>query len=234
MASKSRKWFQQVLYFLRYLFILILQLYLFLIIFFRVVPVPISPLMILRGTEINKTWMPLSKISPEVPKAAMTSEDPRFIQHYGFDLGAIRESVEDNLEKGKKLRGGSTISQQTAKNFLLWPKRSWFRKGLEVPITLTLELFWTKRRIMEVYLNIIEMGDGIYGIEAASRKYFKKSSSQLTASEAALIVVCFPNPRRWTPNKPTSYIRKKQARILKWMKGFDPIPDYWNLSPAKN
>jgi monofunctional biosynthetic peptidoglycan transglycosylase len=189
--------------------------------------VPITPLMVIRHAGIEKKWIPLEKMSRQIPIAVITSEDPNFIEHRGFDFGAIKEALSDNLDKGKKLRGGSTVSQQTAKNLFLWPARSWVRKGLEVPVTVALELFWTKKRIMEVYLNIIEMGDGVYGIEAASQRYYKKSASKLKKSEATLIVVCFPNPRRWTPAKPTNYIKRKQARINKWMLGFEPVPAWW-------
>lgn len=227
MSSKSIKRVKSVTeVFLRSLLFLF-QLMLFFVILYRVVPVSITPLMLLRATEINKEWVPLNSISQHAVRAAITSEDPHFTEHYGFDFGAIKESIEKNVEKGKKLRGGSTISQQTAKNLLLWPNRSWIRKGLEVPVTTCLELLWTKRRIMEVYLNIIEMGDGIYGIEAASQKYYKKPASKLTRAEAALLIVCFPNPRRWTPLKATPYIRTKQARIMKWMIGFEAYPDWW-------
>jgi monofunctional biosynthetic peptidoglycan transglycosylase len=227
MTSKSRIALKKAVFFVRHSLLLLFQLFLFLIILYRVAPVPLTPLMLIRTAKIEKDWIPLEKISTNVIKAAITSEDPKFISHWGYDISAIRESLENNLKKGKKLRGGSTISQQTAKNLFLWPDRSWIRKALEVPVTTTLELLWTKKRIMEVYLNIIEMGDGIYGIQAAARKYFDKDASRLSAAEASLIVVCFPNPRLWTPAKPTAYIRKKQSRILRWMQGFEPVPEWW-------
>lgn len=227
MAKKKQPFWRTLLINLFRVFIFAVQLFLLLIILYRILPVPVTPLMLIRDAEINKKWIPLEKMSRHIPIAVITSEDPHFTDHKGFDFSAIKESVSQNLEKGKRLRGGSTVSQQTAKNLLLWPARSWVRKGLEVPVTLSLELFWTKKRIMEVYLNIIEMGDGIYGIEAASQKYYKKSAAKLSKSEATLIVVCFPNPRRWTPAKPTSYIRRKQSRINKWMVGFEPVPEWW-------
>ena len=159
-----------------------------------------------------------------MPLAVVTSEDPKFFEHFGFDFEQIQHSLERNIEKGKKLRGASTISQQTAKNLFLWPKRSWVRKGIEVYFTIVLETFWNKRRILEVYLNIIEMGDGIYGAEAAAQEYFNKSSAKLTKPEAALIAAVLPNPRRWSPAKPTAYIRKKQQRIVRYMKYVDMEP----------
>lgn len=207
--------------------IMLLQVYLFVIILFRVVPVPFSPLMLLRDAPINKDWVSIKNISPNVIKAAITSEDPKFLSHFGFDFENIQQAIQDRVEKDKKLRGGSTITQQTAKNLMLWPARSWLRKGLEVPITLTLELFWSKRRIMEVYLNIIEMGNGIYGIEAAAQHYFNKPAIALNTQQAALIVACFPNPRYWLPNKPSSFIRKKQRTIIRWMRYVPDVPNSW-------
>ncbi len=227
MASKSLARVKTVLKETARFVLFLFQILLFLLVFYRVVPVPITPLMVIRATHIDKHWVRLDQISQHAVKAAITSEDPKFNQHFGFDFGAIKESIDNKLEKGKRLRGGSTISQQTAKNLFLWPHRSWVRKGLEVPITLLMEALWTKRRIMEVYLNIIEMGDGIYGIEAASWAYYKKPAAKLSKAEASLLIVCFPNPRRWTPLKPTAFIRKKQARIQRWMTGFEAYPEWW-------
>ena len=177
-----------------------------------------------KETRLEKDWTSLNTMSPNMPLAVVTSEDPKFFEHFGFDFEQIQHSLERNIEKGKKLRGASTISQQTAKNLFLWPKRSWVRKGIEVYFTITLETFWNKRRILEVYLNIIEMGDGIYGAEAAAQEYFNKSSAKLTKPEAALIAAVLPNPRRWSPAKPTAYIRKKQQRIVRYMKFVDMEP----------
>ncbi len=209
------------------LFLFAFQLSLFFLILYRVTPVPVTYLMLERDAPINYKWVPLEKMSEHVVLAAITSEDPHFNEHFGFDFEAIKQAIRDNKLKGKKLRGGSTISQQTAKNLFLWQSRSWIRKGLEVPFTFGMELLWNKRRIMEVYLNIIEMGDGIYGIEAASQHYFKRSAAKLTKAQAALIVVCFPNPIRWSPFKATNYIVGKQRRIMRWMIGFEPYPDWW-------
>lgn len=207
--------------------LLISQIALFIILLYRIVPVPATPFMLIRGLPYHKEWVPFERISPSMVKAAITAEDPNFVSHYGFDFEAIKESIEKSIDKGKKPKGRSTITQQTAKNLFFTPRRSWIRKGLEVPVTLCLEIFWTKKRIIEVYLNIIEMGDKIYGIEAASRYYFKKPGLKLSAAESALIVVCFPNPIKRNPLKPSNFLKRKQATILRWMNGYEPAPKWW-------
>lgn len=191
---------------------------------YRFVPVPVTPLMIQRYFEmedgkIDKDWIPLEEISNNLPLAVVTAEDQKFEEHYGFDLEAIEKAVKYNEKhKGKKVKGASTISQQTAKNVFLWPGRSWVRKGLEVYFTFLIELFWSKERIMEVYLNVIEMGPGVYGAEAAAQHYFNKPAANLTKSEAASIAAILPNPNRWSASKPTPYIVKKRNWILRHMK----------------
>lgn len=188
------------------------------------VPIPITPLMISRYFEmedgrIEKDWKSLNEISKQMPLAVIASEDQKFDEHFGFDLEAIEKAVKYNEKhKGKKLKGASTISQQTAKNVFLWQGRSWLRKGLEVYFTFLIELFWSKERIMEVYLNVIEMGPGIYGTEAAAQYYFKKPASKLSASEAALIAAILPNPLKWSASKPTPYIQRKKVWIMRNMK----------------
>jgi monofunctional glycosyltransferase len=194
-----------------------------LVIIYRFVPVPFTPLMIQRYFEmeegkIDKTWMPLEKLSPNLPLAVVTSEDQKFEEHFGFDIEAIEKAAKYNdKHKGKKVKGASTISQQTAKNVFLWPNRSWVRKGLEVYFTLLIEVFWSKERIMEVYLNVIEMGPGVYGAEAASHYYFHKPAAALSKSEAALIAAILPNPIRWSAAKPTPYITRKKNWIVRRM-----------------
>ncbi len=213
--------------------ILSFQVSLFLIIIYRVVPVPITPLPLVRLVEqafgddpmrLRKDWESIENLGKNICLASVTAEDPKFFQHYGFDFEQIFDSVKKSFDKGKKPRGASTISQQTAKNLFFTPTRSWLRKGLEVYVTVCLELFWTKKRILEVYLNIIEMGNGIYGAEAASLIYFNKPAAQLTQSEAAAIAACYPNPRRWKANKPSRYIKKKQALITRFMYKIGPLP----------
>lgn len=226
MAGKGKKRIVAAIVLFKQAALLLLQFSLFLVFIYRVVPVPVTPLMVMRGEGIDKEWIALERMSKKVPIAAIASEDPKFTEHYGFDFEAIWDALNANLN-GKKLRGGSTISQQTAKNVFLWQGRNFVRKGLEVPFTILIETFWTKKRIMEVYLNVIEMGNGIYGIEAASLKYYKKSSARLSAAEAAGIVVCFPNPRMWKPGKHPKYIATKLRNVNRWMIGYEPVPAWW-------
>ena len=193
---------------------------------FRFVPVPFTPLMLIRCVEqatsgkkikLNKDWVAFKDISPYLPLAVMASEDQQFIEHYGFDFGAIEKALKYN-KKGKRIRGASTISQQTAKNLFLWSGRSWIRKGLEVYFTGLIELFWSKERIIEVYLNIIEMGEGVYGAEAAARTYFNKPAKTLASGQAALIAAILPNPRKWSAANPSAYILRRQQWILSQMR----------------
>ncbi len=203
-------------------------------ILFRFVPIPVTPLMLIRVVEqisdnkkikLKKDWESLDNISKHLPLAVIAAEDQLFMDHSGFDMKAIEKAIKHNKKK-KKIKGASTISQQTAKNVFLWPGRSWLRKGFEVYFTTLIELIWGKRRIMEVYLNVIEMGDGIYGAEKASRLFYGKPAIRMSASEAAGIAAVLPNPRRWSPAKPTSYIQGRKSWILRNMnnlgdQGFD-------------
>ncbi len=200
---------------------------------FRFINPPATPLMLIRVIEkiaegttpsITKDWVRLSDISPNLVLAVIASEDNNFETHYGVDFKAIEKAQKLNA-RGKKIRGASTITQQTAKNAFLWPARTYLRKGLELYFTGLIELGWGKRRIMEVYLNVIEMGDGIYGAEAASRYYFHKSAKNLSRAEAAAIAAVLPNPRRWRPDRPTAYIIGKKARIL-WNMNNVEKPDW--------
>ncbi len=192
---------------------------------YKFVPVYITPLMVVRTFEqlsngeklsMKKEWISIDQISPNIINAVVASEDNLFMSHYGFDFDAIEKAKERN-KKGGRLYGASTISQQTAKNVFLWPKRSWLRKGLEAYFTLLIEFFWSKERIMEVYLNVIETGNGIYGIQRASQIYFDKPASKLTKSQAALIAGSLPNPFRFNPAKPSPYLYKRQKQILRLM-----------------
>lgn len=172
--------------------------------------------------KMAQKWVKFEDISDNMKRAAVSAEDQLFLQHMGFDIKAIEKAYASNA-KGKKVKGGSTISQQTAKNVFLWPGRSYIRKGFEAYFTLLIELLWSKERILEVYLNVIEMGDGIYGAEAASQAYYGKSCSSLSRSEASLIAACFPNPLRWTPKRPTGYIRHRQYLIMRNMRRLGPL-----------
>ncbi len=219
--------------FLLKVIMLFFQASVFFIVIYRIVPVPITPLPIVRlfdqmaedkSLRLKKDWESIDDLGKNICKAAITSEDLQFFNHYGFDFEQIWESFKAWFNNGKKLRGASTISQQTAKNLFFTPKRSWLRKALEAYVTASIEILWTKKRILEVYLNIIEMGDGIYGAEAAAQFYFGKPAADLTKHEAALIVACFPNPIRWNPAKPTPFIKKKQAIIVKYMYRAGKLP----------
>ncbi len=182
---------------------------------YRFVPVPLTPLMVVRSAEgagLDKNWVAYDQLSPNLRRAVIASEDARFCQHHGFDFQAIEAAWEEH-EAGERLRGGSTITQQTAKNLFLLPDQSWIRKIIEIYPTVLLELLWPKRRILETYLNIIEWGPGIYGAEAASAHYFNRPARSLTPREAALMAAVLPNPRRWSPVKPSAYIERRAATI---------------------
>jgi monofunctional biosynthetic peptidoglycan transglycosylase len=196
------------------------------VLLFRFIPLPITPTMLYflgeqaldsnRDIVLKKDWESLSNISPNMRLAVIGSEDQLFYDHFGFDLTAIKKAIRNN-EKGRRLKGGSTISQQTAKNAFLLPHRNYFRKGLEAYFTLLIELLWSKERIIEVYLNVIEFGNGIYGVEAASQQYFKKPASKLTRGEAALLAAVLPNPIRYRVDKPSSYILRRKNWIKRQM-----------------
>ncbi|ADL00336.1 monofunctional biosynthetic peptidoglycan transglycosylase [Brevundimonas subvibrioides] len=181
----------------------------------RFVPVPYTLLMIregLAGNGLDYRWKPLRDISPNLVASAIAAEDARFCSHGGFDFEAIEKALKDN-EQGRRIRGGSTISQQTAKNVFLWPGRDWVRKGLEAGYTVLIETGWGKRRIMEVYLNVAEMGPGVYGAEAAARHWFGKSAADLTPREAARLAAILPSPRRYDAGTPGPYVRRRASRI---------------------
>jgi len=198
---------------------------------YRFINPPITMLMIMRNIErksdgktfkTEKDWVDLEEMSDNIKRAAIAGEDQLFVHHAGFDIKAIGRAYSAN-KQGSTVRGGSTISQQTAKNVFLWPGRSWLRKGFEAYFTLLIELLWGKQRILEVYLNVIEMGDGIYGAEAASQSYYQKSCKNLSRSEASLIVACFPNPIRWTPLHPTRFIKHRQYLIMNNIRRLGPL-----------
>ena len=161
-------------------------------------------------------WVGWKKMSPTAPLAVIAAEDQRFADHHGFDFDSIEDALADH-EKGRRLRGASTISQQVAKNLFLWPGRSFVRKGLEAYFTVLLETLWPKRRILEVYLNVAEMGDGIFGVEAASQRYFRKPASRLSSEEAALLAAILPNPHRLRASRPSAFVQERRAWILRQM-----------------
>jgi monofunctional biosynthetic peptidoglycan transglycosylase len=178
-----------------------------------------------KDMRLKHDWVSLDQISPKLQLAVVCSEDQNYLKHFGFDWGAIEKAMKLN-EHGSKIRGASTITQQTAKNVFLWPGRSYIRKAFEVWFTLLIEVFWSKQRIMEVYLNSIEMGDGVYGAEAAAQFWFKKSASKLTKDEAAAIASVLPNPLRYKANPATSYIGKRKEWIKQQMNYWGNKLDY--------
>ena len=192
----------------------------------RFIPIPFTPLMISRafeqkadGQEMHSShdWLPIEEISPNLQKAVIASEDDKFLTHHGFNFDAMYKAYKGN-KKGKKIKGGSTISQQTAKNVFLWQGRSYVRKVLEAYFTVLIELLWSKERIMEVYLNSIEMGEGVYGAQAAAGHWFHKDAASLTKREAASIAAILPNPLKYRATKSSRYIERRKGRIVKLMR----------------
>lgn len=209
---------------------------LFFVILYRYVPVPVSPLMIIRlfqqaskgeTLRLHHHWVSYDKISPYLPVAVMASEDQRFLKHHGFDFTEINNAIDKRLE-GHRLRGGSTISQQTAKNVFLWPESSWTRKGFEVYFTVLIEFFWSKQRIMEIYLNTIEMGNGIYGAEAVARNHFDTTAKGLSRAQCALVAATLPNPLHFNSAYPSRYVRERQEAIMSQMKHINILKEKRN------
>ncbi|ABS49514.1 MULTISPECIES: monofunctional biosynthetic peptidoglycan transglycosylase [Yersinia pseudotuberculosis complex] len=222
-----RRGFSQLWYWGKRGVIGIIALWMAGILIFAFLPVPFSMVMIERqlgawltgdfAYVAHSDWVPMDEISPYMVLAVMAAEDQKFPDHWGFDVGAIESALSHNQRNQKRIRGASTLSQQTAKNVFLWDGRSWVRKGLEVGLTAGIELIWTKRRILTVYLNIAEFGNGIFGVEAAARHFFNKPASKLSASEAALLAAVLPNPLRFKVNAPSGYVISRQQWILRQM-----------------
>lgn len=232
-GSKSKRGgiLRLVLRIVKLLFFAFVGLSLFGVILFRFVNPPFTWLMVQRGFEqkaagkdwkVDKKWVDFDEIADPMKRAAVAAEDQTFLENHGFDFKAIQRAIKKNANS-KKLIGGSTITQQTAKNVFLWPGRSMIRKGFEAWFTMLIEAFWSKKRVMEVYLNVIEMGDGIYGIEAASQAYFNKPASKLTNRQAAAIAVIFPSPLKWSATKPTRYLKHRQYLIRTNMRRLGPL-----------
>ncbi|WP_196005800.1 monofunctional biosynthetic peptidoglycan transglycosylase [Citrobacter freundii] len=195
---------------------------------FSVMPVPFSAVMVERqlgawlsgdfGYVAHSDWVSMDEISLWMGLAVIAAEDQKFPEHWGFDVSAIEKALAHNERNENRIRGASTLSQQTAKNLFLWDGRSWVRKGLEAGLTLGMETVWSKKRILTVYLNIAEFGDGIFGVEAAAQRYFHKPASRLSLSEAALLAAVLPNPLRFKANAPSGYVRSRQAWIMRQMR----------------
>ncbi|MDR3653032.1 MAG: monofunctional biosynthetic peptidoglycan transglycosylase [Paludibacter sp.] len=225
MPPVKRKFKARFLRFIRNILLFSIVISLGWVVLDKFTPVFITPLMIIRSVEAmvqgetpknSKQWVSIDEISPNMVQAVVASEDNLFLTHHGFSIDDMTKAFEHNME-GKRIRGGSTISQQTAKNVFLFPERSYIRKGLEAYYTVLIELIWGKKRIMEIYLNVIEMGDGVYGVEAAAEEHFGVHASQLSKSQAALIAACLPNPRRFDAGHPSAYIQRREGRILNIM-----------------
>lgn len=231
----------RILRILRNLFLIFIVFSIVWVVLARFIPIYVTPLMAIRSVEAmvrgempknSKTWVPIEEISPNMVRAVVASEDNLFLKHHGFSFNDIGKAIQHN-QNGKKIRGGSTISQQTAKNVFLWQQRSYLRKGLEAYFTVLIELFWSKERIMEVYLNVIEMGDGIYGIQAASLEHFGVNASELTKSQAATIAACLPNPIRFNAGRPSSYILNRRAQIINLMRKLPQVDFDKKPAPVK-
>ena len=226
MKKRNKKGFQLLKTWVLRAFLIVIGVWVAGILLFSFLPVPFSAVMVERqlgawfsgnfSYVAHSDWTSMDDISPWMPLAVMASEDQKFPTHWGFDVQAI-QSVLDN-EEGGRIRGASTLSQQTAKNVFLWDGRSWVRKGLEAGLTVGIETLWTKRRILTVYLNVAEFGDGVFGVEEASQRYFHKPASRLTMSEAALLAAVLPNPIRFKADAPSGYIRQRQQWILRQMR----------------
>jgi monofunctional biosynthetic peptidoglycan transglycosylase len=219
--------------FLLKVFLWFLGLSLFFVLLFKFVPVPFTPLMVIRGIEnkvagnevfFSHDWEPIENISMNLQKAVIASEDGTFLKHNGFDFVAMQKAYKSN-ERGRRIKGGSTISQQTAKNVFLWQGRSYLRKGLEAYFTGLIEIIWGKERIMEVYLNSIEMGNGVYGAQAATEHWYRKDASSLTTMQAAGIAAILPNPRKYSATSSSTYINRRKAKIVRVMRQVGKI-DY--------
>ncbi len=230
-GSRFRKILKKVAGYAKWMVIGFFGSTLLVVILFSFINPPVTPLMVKRAlirksngefTGIHKSWVSYRNISPHMIQAVVAAEDNRFNEHWGIDVEAVQKAVDYN-KKHRRKRGASTISQQVAKNVFLWPARSYIRKGFELYFTVLIETVWSKKRIMVVYLNVMETGDGLYGAEAAAQKYFHKKASQLTRGEAALIAACLPNPRQRNPARPTSYLLRRQARILNIMRKIGPV-----------
>jgi len=226
--TKIKKWSIRLLVFFFGSTILVAILYAF-------IPVWFTPLMLWRSCENlfdgksvswKHEWRPIEDISPNLQLAVVCAEDQKFEDHVGFDFDAIEKAMQTNnirVKKGLPIRGASTISQQCAKNVFLFPSRLWIRKGFEVYFTVLIETLWSKERILEVYLNVIEMGPGIYGAEAASKYYYKKTAEKLSLNESASLAAILPNPRKYSPTKPTAYISRRKSWIIRQMHNFGAL-----------
>ena len=226
------RFFEKIWKFLKWAIIAFFGTSILSVVVYRWMPVPCSPLMFIRcaqqlkngeSLKLKHHWVQLDSISADLPLAVWASEDQNFMNHNGFDFTQIKTAVQEHMD-GKRDRGASTISQQTAKNVFLWPSHSWVRKGLEVYFTVLIETLWSKHRIMEVYLNTIEMGNGIYGAEAVALEHFGCQAKDLTRRQCAMIAVSLPNPIRMDSSAPSSYMYRRQSWVLRQMRWLGEFP----------
>ncbi len=229
--TRTEKYVRKSLNILKWIAIAFFTSTIFMILLFTFINPPLTPLMLKRaflrnpnGTliGIHKDWVSFRKISPNMIQAVVASEDNRFLEHWGIDVQAMQKAVDYNKRHRRK-HGASTITQQVAKNVFLWPARTYIRKAFELYFTVMIEAVWSKKRIMVVYLNVVETGNGLYGVEAAAHKYFHKSAAKLTKAEAALIAASLPNPRQRNPAYPSAYLMRRQERILNLMRKIGPV-----------
>jgi monofunctional biosynthetic peptidoglycan transglycosylase len=224
-SAKKKSFFRKLLNWLKWIIIAFFATSIFFVLLYRFINPPITTFMLYRTTsqfikgqnvKLDKSWVKIEDISPKMIRSVIAAEDNRFVYHWGIDTKAIKEAVEHNKD-GSNMHGASTISQQTAKNVFLWPSRSYLRKGLEFYFTMLIEKIWGKKRIMEVYLNVIETGRGIYGVEKAAQFYFHTNSKDLTDSQAALIAGALPSPQRYNPSSPGKYLSSRRDQIISLM-----------------
>jgi monofunctional biosynthetic peptidoglycan transglycosylase len=203
----------------------------------RTTPVSITPLMVINQQKSKaapaKRWVPIDSISLDVARAVIATEDNNFFYHKGFDVDAIMWAIKRNSEQSRKTYGASTISQQTAKNVFLPPNRTWLRKAVEAGFTVLIEAAWSKARIMEVYLNVIETGENTYGVEAAAQRYFRKPAAKLSKSESTLIAISLPNPRRFNPAKPSPYMLQRREQVYVILTKMNETGWYKNIKDIK-
>lgn len=234
-SSKTKSILRRVWKIAKKIFLYLFFLQLFYIILLKWVNPPVTMTQLgswISGHGLKRDYVNRNSISPNIKLAVISSEDQLFPDHQGFDWKSIKKAMKYNEKKPGRIRGASTISQQVAKNVFLWQGRSWIRKGLEMYFTFMIELLWGKKRILEVYLNVIEMGDGIFGIEMASEKYFNKTAKNLTRQEAAMIAACLPNPRRYRVKPLSPYVASRSQWVMQQMSFLEPDPDIQKIIAA--
>lgn len=225
---KTKPFLQKTWKWIKRIFIFLFFFHLFYLVLLKWVDPPITFTQlgsVLRGEGLKRDYINRNNISPNARLAVIASEDQSFPDHNGFDWKSIKKAMEYNKRKPNRIRGASTISQQAAKNVFLWQGRSWIRKGFEVYFTFMIELIWGKKRILQIYLNVIEMGKGIYGIEAAAQSYFSKPAKNLTRAEAAMIAACLPNPPKYTVKPMTTFVANKYPWVMQQMSNLESDPD---------